>query len=163
MSVYLCLCIRWKFGFCYWMDGFFSHSCVSDCICAKYHRSTTIREEKILHTLEISKRTKISTQTYIYWNDSHEQWWNLNFLIKYKPNRQITTAKIHSHIHTHKIHTQNHWTNSRVFMDKKNIVKYTTSSRWTEHTPIHGHLLIVWRRCIVRQTHGLLWSETWAK
>lgn len=142
---------------------FFSHSCVWLYLCKVPSINNNTRGKKIVHTLEISKRTKISTQTYIYWNDSHEQWWNLNFLIKYKPNRQITTAKIHSHILTHKIHTQNHWTNSRVFMDKKNIVKYTTSSRWTEHTPIHGHLLIVWRRCIVRQTHGLLWSETWAK
>lgn len=45
---------------------FFSHSCVSDCICAKYHRSTTIREEKILHTYTWDKQTNKNKHTNIY-------------------------------------------------------------------------------------------------
>lgn len=64
MSVYLCLCIRWKFGFCYWMDGFFSHSCVWLYLCKVPSINNNTRGKNTTYTWD--KQTNKNKHTNIY-------------------------------------------------------------------------------------------------
>lgn len=141
---------------------FFSHSCVWLYLCKVPSINNNTRGKNTTYTWD--KQTNKNKHTNIYLLKRFTRtMMKLKFFDKIQAQPTNNYRK-NTLSHTHTKHTLKTTEQIAEFSwIKKNIVKYTTSSRWTEHTPIHGHLLIVWRRCIVRQTHGLLWSETWAK